>query len=149
MLATQLVRTFYDWKEKLFFSPTFLDLVDTLIKIYRQVWQMIAIMVILRNCYFTSTHRRCIRLVSIIRSHYTISEYNMHDYRGIKFHPSLSFLSRLILLLRNWYLLKSLFILPKPFSTFEREDPVRESYPSGAGVKIVVEDDDYTAERIS
>ena len=72
-------------------------------------------MVILRNCYFTSTHRRCIRLVSIIRSHYTISEYNMHDYRGIKFHPSLSFLSRLILLLRNWYLLKSLFILPKTF----------------------------------
>ena len=37
MLATQSVRTFYDWKEKLFFSPTFLDLVDTLIKIYRQV----------------------------------------------------------------------------------------------------------------
>ena len=84
-----------------------------------------------------------------MRSHYTISEYNMHDYRGIKFHPSLSFLSRLVLLLRNWYLLKSLFILPKPFSTFEREDPIRESYPGGSSVKVVVEDDDYTAERIS
>ena len=37
MLATQSVKTFYGWKEKLFFLPTFLDLVDTLIKIYCQV----------------------------------------------------------------------------------------------------------------
>ena len=124
MLATQSVRTFYDWKEKLFFPPAFLDLVDTLIKIYHRVWQMTAIIVILRNCYFTSTHRRCIRLVSIIRSHYTISEYNMHDYRGIKFHPSLSFISRLILLLRNWYLLKSLFILPRPFQLLSERIPL-------------------------
>ena len=107
-------------------------------------------MVILHNCYFTSTHRRCIRLVSIIRSHYTISEYNMHDYRGMKFHPSLSFLSRLILLFKKLVFIEKLVHLTQPFfSTFEREDSVRESYPSGAGVKIVVEDDDYTAERIS
>ena len=73
----------------------------------------------------------------------------MHDYRGIKFHPSLSFLSRLILLFKKLVLIEKLVHLTQTFSTFEREDPVRESYPSGAGVKIVVEDDDYTAERIS
>ena len=149
MLATQSVRAFYDWKGKLFFSSTFLDLVDTLIKIYRQACQIIAIMVSLRNCYFTSTHRRCIRLVNIIRSHYTISEYNMHDYRGIKFHPSLSSLSRLNSVFKKLVFTGKFVHLTQTFSTFEREDPVRESYPSGSGVKIVVEDDDYTAERIS
>ena len=89
-------------------------------------------MVILRNCYFTSTHRRCIRLVSIIRSHYTISEYNMHDYRGIKFHPSLSFLSRLILLFKKLVFIEKLVHLTQPFFQF-----LSERIPLGSLIQAV------------
>ncbi len=72
----------------------------------------------------------------------------MQGYRGISFYPSLSFLSRMILLPETGIFEKFVH-LTQTFSTFEREDPIRESYPGGSSVKVVVEDDDYTAERIS